>query len=255
MNAVLALTLNGFRESRRNRVTLVVFAFAFILIIAAMLSLELTVATFDRVITDVGLGVMSILTAGLTIFLGSGLIPREIERRTIFMIIAKPVSRSAFVVGRFFGNVFTVWVITIAMGLLFTVELALTKSTIDQSHFVALWGLLLEILLLSAVCFVFACASSQFVSALSTVGLYFIGHMLSDLLRYAEKSPSAMVKGVGTFLFYILPNLERLDFKGRATYFQATSLSEVASATVYACGYSMIALAIAAAIFSKRDFR
>lgn len=255
MTAVVAIALNGFRESRRNRVTLVIFAFAFVLIFGSSISFELTVSTFDRVITDIGIGVMGLISIGLTIFLGSGLIPREIERRTIFMVVAKPVSRSAFVVGRLLGNVLTVWfVLTVMMGL-FLLQLVWTKSAIDSSHLAAFVGMLLEVAVVSSVCFVFATASSQFVTTLCTVGLYFIGHLSSDLYRYANNSESAVVSAVGRALYYLLPNLDRLDFKARATYFDPTSLSELASAAVYACGYSAVLVVLATALFQRRDFR
>ena len=94
-SALLALVLNGFRESRRNRVTVVIFLFAFVMIFAATFALELTVVTFSRVMTDIGLGVMGLIAVFLSVFLATGLLPREIERRTIFMIVSKPISRSS----------------------------------------------------------------------------------------------------------------------------------------------------------------
>lgn len=255
MSPVLAIALNGFRESRRNRVTLVIFAFAFVLIFASSLSFELTVSTFDRVVTDIGLGVMGLIGAGLTIFLGSGLIPREIERRTIFMVVSKPVSRSAFVVGRLAGNVLTVWfVLSVMMGL-FVLQLVWTRSEVNAAHLVAFWGMLLEVLVVSSVCFVFASASSQFVTSLCTTGLYFIGQMSTDLYRYASNSESALFKSLGLALYFVLPNLDRLDFKPRATYFDPTSASELLECTVYAAGYAMVMVVIATVLFKRRDFR
>lgn len=255
MGPVLAIALNGFRESRRNRVTLVIFAFAFVMIFASTVSFELTVSTFDRVVTDIGLGVMSLIGAGLTIFLGSGLIPREIERRTIFMVVSKPVSRSAFVVGRLAGNIMTVWfVLSVMMGL-FLVQLVWTRSTVDPAHFVAFWGMLLEVLVVSSVCFVFASTSSQFVTALCTTGLYFIGHLATDLYRYATNSGSEAMKAIGTGLYFVLPNLDRLDFKPRATYFDPTTTKELIEATVYAGSYALVMVVIATVLFKRRDFR
>lgn len=255
MTAVLAIALNGFRESRRNRVTLVIFAFAFVLIFGSSISFELTVSTFDRVVTDIGIGVMGLIGIGLTIFLGSGLIPREIERRTIFMVVAKPVSRSAFVVGRLLGNVMTVWFVLSVMMVLFVAQLLWLKAAVDASHGAAFVGMLLEVLLVSSVCFVFATASSQFVTTLCTIGLYFIGHLSSDLYRYATNSESPVVSAIGKALYYLLPNLDRLDFKARATYFDPTSAGELASAAVYAFGYSAVLVVLATALFQRRDFR
>ena len=107
MGPFVALALNGFREARRNRVTLLVAIFALAMLLSTSLVLEVTVGTFDRVITDVGLGAMSLMLVLLTVFLSSGLISREIERRTIFLMVSKPISRGAFLVGRLLGNMLT----------------------------------------------------------------------------------------------------------------------------------------------------
>ncbi len=261
MNGVLSIALNGFREARRNRVTSVLFVFAFIMVFSTTVSVEFTVATFDRVMTDFGLGVIGLISPALTLFLGTALIPREIERRTIFMVVARPVSRSAFLVGRYVGNVITVVFLVVVMGVLFLVQLQIagasaTYSTgIHREHFVALYGLLLEVVLLTAVCFLFASASSQYVSSLSVTCLYFIGHMAEDLYTLAGRSKSEVLSVVGKLLYYVLPNFDRLDFKARATYFDPTSNAELLSTTAYALAYTVLVLVLATQIFERRDFK
>lgn len=255
MNALMAIALHGFRESRRNRVTVVVYLFAFIMIFSATFALELTVSTFERVMTDMGLGVMSLICVGLTIFLGSGLLPKEIERRTIFMVLARPVSRSAFVVGRLIGNVLTVWFIALVMGGLFVAQILFEGTAVTGAHLVAMGGLFLEVVMLTSISFAFAAASSQFVTAVSTVGLYFIGHMASDLYKLAQRSEAGLLRYGGKALYYLLPNLERVDFKARATYLDPTSASEFLGAAGYALGYSAVLIVVACFLFERRDFK
>lgn len=261
MNAIVAIALNGFREARRNRITSVLFVFAFIMVFSTTVSIEFTVATFDRVMTDFGLGVIGLMAPVLTLFLGTGLIPREIERRTIFMVVARPVSRSAFVLGKYLGNVLTVGGLVLVMGVLFLLQLQIAGASqrfstgIHREHFVALYGLLLEVVLLSAVAFVFAAASSQFVSSLSVTCLYFIGHMAEDLYALADRSKVELVQWAGKALYYALPNFDRLDYKARATYFDPTSNGELAVTTLYALAYTAVMLVIATQIFERRDFK
>ena len=255
MTRLLALALNGYRESRRNRVTTVLFLFAFVMIFSATFALELTVATFERVLTDLGLGVMSFIAVFLAIYLGSGLIPREIERRTIFMIVSKPVSRSTFVVGRLLGNLVTVYFVIALMAALLLLQFALDGTPIRAPMLVAFAGLALEVLVLSSVCFVFAATSSQYVTAVISVGLYFVGHLSGDLYRMAGRSKSEVVRLVGHGLYYVLPNLDRLDFKARATYLEPTSAEELALAALYAVGYSVVMMVLACALFERRDFK
>lgn len=261
MNGVVSIALNGFREARRNRVTSVLFVFAFIMVFSTTVSVEFTVATFDRVMTDFGLGVIGLLSPALTLFLGTALIPREIERRTIFMVVARPISRSTFLVGRYIGNVITVAFLVLVMGGLFLLQLQFAGSTstystgIHREHVVALYGLLLEVVLLTAVSFLFAAASSQYVSALSVTCLYFIGHMSEDLYTLAGRSKSELIRVAGRAIYYLLPNFDRLDFKARATYFDPTSNAELLSTTGYALAYTVLVLIVATQIFERRDFK
>jgi Cu-processing system permease protein len=261
VNGVLSIALNGFREARRNRVTSVLFVFAFIMVFSTTVSVEFTVATFDRVMTDFGLGVIGLISPALTLFLGTALIPREIERRTIFMVVARPVSRSAFLVGRYIGNVMTVTFLVGVMGLLFVLQLEFAGASTSYSsgthreHLVALYGLLLEVVLLTAVCFLFASASSQYVSSLSVTCLYFIGHMSEDLYALAGRSKIELVRIFGKVAYYVLPNFDRLDFKARATYFDPTSNAELLSTTAYVAAYTVLVLVAATQIFERRDFK
>jgi ABC-type transport system involved in multi-copper enzyme maturation permease subunit len=255
MNALTALVLNGFRESRRNRVTVVVFLFAFVMIFAATFALELTVVTFARVMTDIGLGVMSLIAVFLAIFLSTGLLPREIERRTIFMMVSRPISRSLFLVGRLFGNLLTVFFVTAVMVGLFVAQVLFEGAPLAQPHAVAIVGIFLEVLVVSCVGFLFAAFSSQFVAAVSTVGLYFVGHMSGDLYKMVSRSDSDAVKFLGKAIYYVLPNLDRLDFKGRATYLDPTEWSELLSSGVYALGYSAVLVVLACVLFERRDFK
>lgn len=255
MSGLSALVLNGFRESRRNRVTLVVFLFAFLMIFSATFAMELTVATFDRVMTDLGLGVMSLITSFLAIFLATGLIPKEIERRTIFMVVSKPISRSMFVVGRFLGNMLTLYAVLGMMTALFFIQLELGHSKVTQPHVVAVIGLAFELLIISAVSFLFASASSQFVASVISVGLYFLGHLVTDLYQMASRAQSTALSALGRAGYYVLPNLDRLDFKARATYAELTPWSELGNSAIYAIGYSVVMLVIACLLFEKRDFK
>lgn len=254
MTPFLALALNGFREARRNRVTVVVFVFAFLMLFISTVALDLTVATFERVMLDLGLGVMSLISAGLVIFLGSGLIPREIERRTIFVVLSKPISRSSFVVARFLGNIATIMVLVLVMSAVLGAQLWAQDFPPGRIFFVSVLGILLQALVLNAVCFVLASSMSQFPAALAGVCLYVVGHMSTDLYRMADRATGAMA-GIGKALWLLMPQLDRLDFKARATYGEVTSNGELLSALAYSFGYAVVLLVVASAFFTRRDFK
>ncbi|NOK02011.1 MULTISPECIES: ABC transporter permease [Myxococcus] len=255
MGAFAAMAWNGFREARRNRVTVLVAAFALLLLFATTLITEVTVSTFDRVVTDFGLGVMSLLLVFLAIYLSSGLISREIERRTIFLMVSKPLSRTRFLLARLAGNMLTLGVLLLAMTLLFWVELVLHRSPITQPQMAALWGLYLELFVLTSAGFLMSTFASQLVSALVTTGLYFAGHLCSDIYNLGVKSKAEFVQWISKGTYYALPNLERLNFRPRATYAIEVTAAELGTATLYALGWGALFCVLAAIVFERRDFR
>ncbi|WP_163995367.1 ABC transporter permease [Pyxidicoccus caerfyrddinensis] len=255
MGAFTAMAWNGFREARRNRVTVLVGAFALVLLFATTLVTEVTVSTFDRVVTDFGLGVMSLLLVFLSIYLSSGLLSREIERRTIFLMVSKPMSRSRFLLARLAGNMLTLGVLLVAMTLLFWLQLVLNLAPITQPQLAALWGLYLELFVLTSAGFLLSTFASQLVSALVTTGLYFAGHLSADIYNLGTRSKSELVAWICKATYYALPNLERLNFRPRATYVLPVAASELATATLFALGWGALFCVLATLVFERRDFR
>lgn len=248
------IAVNGFREARRNRVTTVAGGFALALLFSTSLVTQVTVWTFERVLTDFGLGMMSLLLAGLAIYLSCGLLPREIERRTIFLVVTRPVSRTRFLVARLLGNLLTLLVLELLMIAVFFVELRLYVVPVTQSTVASLIGLYFELMVLSAAGFLFSSFASQLVSGLCTVGVYFAGHFAGDIYRLADRADPS-VKGFTRFVYYAVPNLERVNFRPMAAYRLDVPWEQVTSGCLYAAAFAVVFTALAALIFERRDFR
>jgi ABC-type transport system involved in multi-copper enzyme maturation permease subunit len=255
MQQFLALTFNGFREARRNRVTVVVGAFAIGLLVASTLLTNLSISTFDRVLTDFGIGIMSIVLVMLAVFLSSGMLAREIERKTLFLIVSKPISRALFLCARFAGNMLTLGVLLVLMGALFIAQIALYGTLITQAQFVAIGMLFFELLVLSSIGFAMSSFSSQMVSATVTVGAYFAGHLGGDIYELSRKAEEPLLQWVGKAVYYALPNLSRLNYRMQATYELPTPLGELVPHMLYAVGYTTVMIVIAITLFSRRDFK
>ncbi len=253
--AFLALTLNGFREARRNRVTVVVAAFALGMLVFSGLLTNLSISTFDRVLTDVGLGAMSLTLVLLAVFLSSGMLSREIERRTLFLIVSKPVSRSLFLLARFAGNMLTLAVLLVMMALLFFGMVSIYGTAITQAQIIAIGMLFFELMVLSSIGFLMSSFSSQMVSATVTIGSYFAGHLGSHIYKMADKPDAGLLGVVGKVIYYALPNLDRVNFRGQATYEIVTPLSDLALQAAYSMGYVAVMLALAVFLFERRDFK
>lgn len=250
-----ALVWNGFREARRNRVTVVVAAFALVLLLSTTLVMEITVMTFDRVLTDVGLGVMSLLLVFLAIFLSSGLVPREIERRTIFMVVSKPISRGLYLVGRLGGNMLTLAVLAVVMTAVFAAQLVYLRSPVTQPIMAAVLALYCELLVLSCLGFFFSSFTGQTVSAVVVSGLFFAGHLSGDIYRLGERAESPVARSIAKGAYYLLPNLDRLDLKVQAAYATPVPWADLGASAAYAVAYSVALVAATIAIFERRDFR
>jgi ABC-type transport system involved in multi-copper enzyme maturation permease subunit len=255
MQQFLALTFNGFREARRNRVTVVVGAFALGLLVASTLLTNLSISTFDRVLTDFGIGIMSIVLVMLAVFLSSGMLAREIERKTLFLIVSKPISRALFLCARFAGNMLTLGVLLVLMGALFIAQIALYGTLITQAQFVAIGMLFFELLVLSSIGFAMSSFSSQMVSATVTVGAYFAGHLGGDIYELSRKAEEPLLQWVGKAVYYALPNLSRLNYRMQATYELPTPLGELVPHMLYAVGYTTVMIVLAITLFSRRDFK
>jgi len=255
INAFSALMWNGFREARRNRITVIVGAFAIALVLSSSLVADVAVATLDRVVIDVGLGSMSLMLTILAIFLSSGMLSREIERRTIFLITPKPISRGLFLLAKLAGNMLTLLVLLAAMSVLFVLELQVYRTPLAAEQFLALGMLWVELLVLSSFGFLMASFSGQVVSAVVTAGVYLAGHLSGDIYALAQRSKTPALKLFGQLVYYVLPNLERFNYRPKATYGIASSSTEVLGSLGYGLGYAGVLLVLAVIIFGRRDFK
>lgn len=250
-----SLALNGFREARRNRVSVVVAAFAIGLLAASTLVTQVTLYSYERVLTDVGLGAMSFAVILLAIFLSSGLLAKEIEKRTIFLMVSKPVSRTQFLLARFAGIMLTLAAIIIAMGLVFWLEVRISGFHLRESQVAEMGMLWFEALVVSAIGFAISANSSQTVSAVVATGLYFAGHLDPDIYSLSQASHSMLMQHMGKAVYYVIPNLARLNFRPMAAYQLSVSGGQFVSSAFYGCAYAAALLAIAAIVFSRRDFK
>ena len=250
-----AIAFNGFREARRNRVTLVLAFFAGLLLLSSSLITDITVATFDRVLIDIGLGGMSLILVLLAIFLSTGLLSREIERRTIFMVVSKPVSRGLFLVARLAGNMLTLTALQVLMGALLLLEFWALKTPVTWPTVLAIGMLWFELLLLSALGFLMSSFAGQMTSAFVTVSVFFIGHLSGDIYTLARRSKNVGLQLLGKGVYYVLPNLERLNLRAQASYGVVTPVKVWVGSGVYALAYAGVLVWLAVVLFRRRDFR
>lgn len=252
---VWAISSNTFRENRRDRVLYVLVFFAGALILTSVVVGELSPFEQSKILLDFGQSVMALFGGLIAVFLGIGLVSREIERRTVYVVISKPVSRIEFLAGKVLGLVLTLTTAHVIMALtLVTVTWAYgARPTVALAQSVLLiWS---ELVLVTAMAVTFASFSSTNLAAMFTLGCWAIGQMIGDLQEVAHRSGNLLTRGVLEGLYWVLPNLAFFDVKSRATYGIRVPAPEMLWSLGYGATYTLLLLGIAAWVFSRRDFR
>src|SRR5262245_60486211 len=254
MQSLLIVARNTFRETVRDKILYNLVFFALLLIGASVLLGTLTMGEQARIINDVGLAAINLVGVIMAIFVGIGLVSKEIERRTVYTILARPITRTKFLLGKYFGLVF-IGVVNIAiMFAMFLTTVWVSGNAIRGSLFQAVELILVEILLVTASAMFFSTFSSPTLSAIMTIGFYVIGHLTGDLKRIAEKTQNPVTDYIMTALFYVCPNLEVLNIKGQAASGVLMSSGYQLTATAYGLLYASLLLFGACHVFERRDF-
>ena len=254
MKCVMVIALNTFRENLRDKILYNLLIFVIVLMGASILLGSLSIAEQEKIIVDMGLASINLVGVMIAIFVGIGLVSKEIERRTIYTILAKPISRPQFILGKYAGLVMTLGINLAIMFSLFALTLWLTRVPLTMVLVQAAGLMMVEFLIVTAIALLFSTFSTPTLSATLTLGLYLIGHLLSDLKGLSEKSSNAVMNAVITGLYYLCPNLEVLNVKSQAVSGISLAWSYQVSATLYGLFYAGLVIAGAVAIFQRRNF-
>jgi Cu-processing system permease protein len=254
MQSLVVVAGNTFKETFRDKILYNLVFFALLLIGASVLLGTLTIGEQSKIVNDLGLAAINLVAVIIAIFVGIGLVTKEIERRTIYTILARPITRVQFILGKYLGLTFIVVVNIAIMFAMFLGTVWLSGNAIYGSLFQAVELILVETLLVMAIAMFFSTFSSSTLSATMTLGFYVIGHLTSDLKSIAEKSQNQLTESVLTALYYLCPNLELLNIKGQAASGVLVEMGYQATATAYGLLYAGLLLTGACLIFQRRDF-
>lgn len=254
MQSLVVVAGNTFKETVRDKILYNLVFFAILLIGASVLLGTLTMGEQSRIINDLGLAAINLVAVIIAIFVGIGLVTKEIDRRTIYTILARPITRVQFILGKYLGLAFIIVVNIAIMFTMFIGTVWVSGNVIYGSLFQAVELILVETLLVMAIAMFFSTFSSSTLSATMTIGVYIIGHLTSDLKAIAEKSHSQLTEVMLTTLYYVCPNLELLNVKGQAASGVLVEVGYQLTATAYGLFYAGILLTGACLIFQRRDF-
>ncbi len=252
---IKAIAGNTFREAVRDKILYSLLFFALVMIASSVLVAELTIGEFLKIVEDVGLGSISIFGMLIAVFVGIQLVTREIDRKTVYTVLSKPVRRWEFIVGKFLGLGLTLLVELgiMTLGLIGLVAVVGGRFAPELAGAVGL--IYLELLFLTAFSILFSSFSTPALSALFTLSIYVIGHMSNDLYRFGQKAETEWIREGSRVLYYVLPNLEYFNIKNQVVHHVALPPGQVGYAVVYGVVYTALVLFAAVVIFERRDFK
>lgn len=251
--AISAIALNTFREAVRDRVLYLLLAFALVLIGVSRLVSMLTVGEEEKIIKDIGLSAISIFGVLTATFVGVSLVFKEIERRTIYTVLARPVSRWQFVCGKF-GGLFAV---LLTNSVLMTAALFAVLFWRGESPWALLPAVLLiivELAVITAFALLFSSLTNPILAALFTVAVYVTGHLVWGLTMIAERLGAGPASTLALAAARVLPNLARLDIKSEVVHGLPLAEGYFVHAALYGTGYTVLVLALACLAFSRKEF-
>lgn len=252
------VAINTFREAVRDRVLYNLVFFALLMMGAAILVGQISIGIERLVIVNLGLSAISIFGLVMAIFIGVGLVYKEIERRTLYSLLAKPIRRWEFLVGKYAGLVLTLVIntafMTVALAAaLFYVGRPFVRS--DGSILIAVYFILLSLALVTAIALFFSCFSSPMLSTLFTLGIYVTGVFANDIRNFGALTKNPMLKTLASAIYYLVPNFHNFNSIAAAAHGESIPFTLVWQNTLYALMYIVLLLLASSAIFSQRNLK
>ncbi len=263
---IFAITSTGFKEGIRERILYLLLLFALLMMFASYGLAALSMGEYIKVTQDVGLASIMIFGALIAIFMGASIVYKDIEQKTIYTILTKPIKRYEYIIGRFFGLASLVGVVTIFMAIIFFAIL----FSFNRNVYYTQWAIrtifttdivlaivysYLSMLIVIAISLFFSTFTSPIVASIITFFVYIIGNGLDTIISLVHKVNSRVAKVLLRVLYYILPNFGNLNLRDLAIYGIVPSPSHLALLAVYTVVYIVIMLMLSALVFSKKEMR
>jgi ABC-type transport system involved in multi-copper enzyme maturation permease subunit len=258
MNARIAyIASNTFREAVRDRVLYNLIAFALLLSAAAVLVGEISIEIERLVVVNLGLTAVTLFGIVIAIFIGIGLVSKEIEKRTLYTVLSRPVRRWEFIIGKFFGLAGTLVVNTFFMAIgVFGALLYVAHKFVaaDAYILIALYFIVLEFLIICSLSLLFSSFSTPLLSAVFAFALFVVGSFADDLRGFAALT-HGLTRWFATAAVYLVPNFSALNVISAVAHQQPVGVQLVVQNTFYAVFYSAMALSGAVLIFERRNLK
>ncbi|HXZ79633.1 MAG TPA: ABC transporter permease [Terriglobales bacterium] len=254
---IRSIAFNTFREAVRDRVLYNLIVFALLMVGSSLLMGQITIGIQRQLVINLGLTAISIFGVLIAIFIGIGLVSKEIEKRTVYTVLTRPVRRWEFIVGKFFGLAGTLVVNAALMAIGFFGALLFLMHSFQKSDvylLVAIYFVLLQFMIVTSVALLFSSFSTPILSAVFTFSIFVIGSFSEDLRGFAGMTQGP-TRWLATALSFLLPNFSALNVISSVAHDQPVAGSLILYNTVYALAYAAALISAASLIFQHRSMK
>lgn len=255
MNKIAGVALNTFRESIREKILVVALLFGVILMGSSVLLSPLAVGAKQKIIMDVGLAAISIIGVLTAVFLGSTLLHKETDKKAIYLVLTRPLSRSSFLAGKLAGIVFAIALVFVVMTVVMLGTIVLGRGIIRPAVFASVYLSFLETTVVCSIVMFFSTFTTPMLTSFFALCVFAAGSLSGDLKVFASKFGGEGTRLVTEFLYYLLPNLKVFNLRHEAVHNLPFKTGDILLATVYAAVYCAVVLFFACSVFRRREFK
>ncbi|MCH8082859.1 MAG: ABC transporter permease [Myxococcales bacterium] len=252
---IWAIAVNTAREAIRNKLLYTFLFFALAMMLFGVVLATISYVERERMMQDFAFASIRLFSVAIAIFVGVGLIHKDIDRRTVYTILSKPLSRAEFLIGKFTGLVLIIWLQVAIMALFFAVVSLLMGAPLGFTHLAALALTAVELAIVVAFATLFSSFTTPLLASFFSCGIWLAGQLSRDLRDHGADSSSALVREATAWMHRILPDLESFNLSIQASHGLPIAASDIWLPALYGAGYVAIILASATLIFERRDFR
>jgi len=254
VNQVVAIAVNTFRETIRDRVLAVIVVFALVMIAGGLWLGSISLGEQGRMMKDFGLVAVTFFGLIVAVFIAAGLVHKEVEKRTVFVLFSKPVSRAAFICGKFIGLCGTMAVVLGGMGVFLFLLVWIVAHDASGMLLVAVAMIYVQLLAIMAVTIFFSTLGSAILASVLGICVFVAGQLSHNVLSLTRLSHNAVTAALSWIVYVVIPNLSAVDVKAGVVGESTLSWGEIGVWTAYLLAYVVVVLALATLVFRRKEF-
>jgi ABC-type transport system involved in multi-copper enzyme maturation permease subunit len=254
VNQVWAIAVNTFKETIRDRVLAVIVVFALIMIVGGLWLGSISLGEQGRMMMDFGLVAVTFFGLIVAVFVAAGLVRKEVEKRTVFVLFSKPVSRLAFIAGKFLGLCGTMAAVLAGMGLFLFLLVWVVAGNASGMLLVAVLMIYAQLLAVMAVTILFSTLGSAVLASVLGICVFVAGQLSHNVLSLTRLGENVLTEALSWLIYVIIPNFSAVDVKAGVVGESTLAWGEIALWTAYMLAYVVVVLALAALVFRRKEF-